>query len=327
MARVLLIGGTLFICRAIVELLLARGDDVVIMHRGARTPFGNRVGQIRCDRNDTNAVRAALDGNVFDIVYDNVYDWQRGTSADQVSAAATAAANGLRRYVFMSSVAVYPEGGEYDESSPLVADDVPNPYAAQKAASERALFELQRAGSITVATLRPAFVYGRHNPFEREAFFWDRILADRPIIVPEDGARTMQWAHVQDVARAALLASDVDVASGRAYNIASYPPVTQTGFVELLAAVAGRRARLEYIPRDVIMQAGGNIFAPPLYFGAYLDIPPITVRADRVGAELGLPLTALEDGLADTFAWYEQQQRPRPDFSWEDQLLAAARIR
>ena len=91
MARALVIGGTLFIGRALVDQLLERGDDVVIMHRGRGTPFGDRVGEIVCDRNDIAAVQAALARERFDVVYDNVYDWNRGTNAAQVSAAATAA--------------------------------------------------------------------------------------------------------------------------------------------------------------------------------------------------------------------------------------------
>jgi nucleoside-diphosphate-sugar epimerase len=326
MARVLVIGGTLFIGRAIVDLLLERGDDVVLMHRGEHTPFGSRVGEIRCDRNDVAAVRAALAGSRFDVVYDNVYDWQRGTSGDQVSAAALAAAGGLSRYVFMSSVAVYGAGGEYDEDGPLVPADYPNPYSAQKAESERALFELQRNNDIPVTTLRPAFVYGLHNGFDREAFFWDRILADRPIIIPEAGARPMQWVYASDVARAAIMAANDGVAIGRAYNLASYPPVTQVEFVQLLAKVAGKQPRLVNIPRAQIHEAGGDPFAPPLYFGVYLDIPPITVRVERVRSELGLELTALEDGLRATYRWYQQQRRPRPDYSWEDRLLVSAHV-
>src|ERR671925_88529 len=99
MARALVIGGTLFIGRALVDELLERGDEVVIMHRGKGTPFDDRVGEIRCDRNDVAAVRKALSSSRFDVVYDNVYDWERGTTADQVSAAAIAAGDGLRRYV------------------------------------------------------------------------------------------------------------------------------------------------------------------------------------------------------------------------------------
>jgi nucleoside-diphosphate-sugar epimerase len=323
MARALVIGGTLFIGRALVDQLLARGDDVVIMHRGKGTPFGTRVGEIQCDRNDVAAVRAALDGNRFDVVYDNVYDWQRGTTADQVSAAALAASSGkLRRYVFTSSIAVYGQGGEFDEHAALVAPDYPNPYSAQKAESERALFEAQRRSGVPVTTLRPAFIYGPHNPFDREAFFWDRLLAGRPIIVPEDGSWTLQWIHVQDVARAAVLAVDDDHANARAYNLAG-SPITQLDYVRLLANIAGKPANVVHIPREDIQRRGGQLFAPPNYFGVYLDVPPITVRGNRARSELGLQLTPLEPGLRETYRWYQQQQRPQPDFAWEDSLLSA----
>lgn len=322
MARALVIGGTLFLGRALVDQLLQRGDEVVVMHRGRGTPFGPGVGEIQCDRNDVAAVTAALAGRRFDVVYDNVYDWQRGTSASQVMAAATATAAGLQRYVFTSSVAVYAPGGAYAEDVELVPSDYANAYGAQKADSERALFALGRDEGFPVTTLRPAFVYGQHNPFEREAFFWDRLLAGRPILIPGDGSVTMQWVYSRDVARAAILAAEVDVAMGHAYNLANYPPDTQLDFVRLLARIAGKEADLVHIPRERIQALGGGLMAPPYYFGAYLDVPPITVRADRVRQELGLELTPLEVGLGETFRWYEQQQRPRPDYTWEDAALA-----
>jgi nucleoside-diphosphate-sugar epimerase len=324
MARALVIGGTLFIGRALVDQLLERGDDVVIMHRGRDTPFGSRVDEIQCDRNDTAAVQAALHGTRFDVVFDNVYDWQRGTTAEHVSAAARATAKGLRRYVFMSSVAVYHPGGEYTEDVELVPSDFRNVYAAQKADTERALFALCRDEGVPVSTLRPAFVYGQHNPLDREAFFWDRLLAKRPIIIPEDGNAKFQWVYSHDVARAAILAAELDIAIGHAYSLASYPPITQVNLVRLLAKIAGTSAELVHVPRERLQRLGGGLFAPPYYFGAYLDVPPITVRGDRVRSELGLELTPLETGLRETFRWYEHQQRPRPDFTWEDEALAAS---
>lgn len=324
MAQVLVIGGTQQIGRALVDQLLARGDEVAVMHRARGTPFGKRVREIQCDRNDVAAVTTALRGERFDVVYDNVYDWERGTTAEQVCAAATATAQGLRRYVFTSSIAVYPDGGPYDEDVPLVPSDHPQTYGAQKAESERALFALGRERGVPVSTIRPAFVYGEYNGFDREAFFWDRILAGRPVIVPGDGRTTMQWVYSQDVARAAIRASERDVAIGRAYNLASYPPIAQVDFVRLLARVAGRDVRVVHIPRETIQALGGGIVAPPLYFGAYLDLPgTLTVRNARVQTELGLALTSLEDGLRETFAWYRDQARPAPDFSWDDRALKA----
>ena len=323
MARVLVIGGNLFIGRVLVERLLERDDDVVIMHRSRGTPFGNRVSEVQCDRNDAKAVRAALGNEKFDVVYDNVYDWQRGTSAEQVMAAVTTLAPHLDRYVFTSSVAVYPPGGPHDEDASLLAADHPNLYGAQKAQTERELFDSYRTEGVPVATIRPSFIYGPGNPFPRETWFWDRILAGRPVIIPDDGEATMQWVHVDDVAEAAMRAATMDVAIGRAYNLGNFPPITQRAFIELLAQVAGRQAELVAVPRAQIQSAGGQLASPPLYFGAYLDLPPITARTDRARQELGLELRALEDGLRETYEWYRSQPKQPADFTWENGLLAS----
>jgi nucleoside-diphosphate-sugar epimerase len=132
----------------------------------------------------------------------------------------------------------------------------------------------------------------------------------------------MQWVHVRDVAGAAVKAADEDRAIGRAYNLASYPPISQLEFVRLLASIAGRPADVVYVRREDITRRGGQLFAPPLYFGAYLDIPLAIARTDRARSELGVQWTPLEDGLRETYRWYERQSRPAPDFSWEDALLS-----
>ena len=320
MARTLVIGGTSLIGRPLVEALLSRGDDVTILHRSPGTPFGNRVTELRVDRNDSEAVRSALEGQSFELVFDNVYDWQRGTTAEQVTATARAAADGLQRYVFTSSVAVYPEGGPFSEDAELVPASFPNPYGAQKAESERALFRLAEETGLRVSTLRPAFVYGPHNPFEREAFFWDRLVAGRPIILPEDGHRTMQWVSAPDVARAAVLAATLESGANQAFNLAG-EPISQAEYVRVLARVAGVEAELVPVPREKLQAAGGDLFGPPLYFGVFLDIPPITVSGARVRDLLGLELTPLEAGLREAFAWYRAQERPQPALEWEDRML------
>lgn len=322
MARVLVIGGTQLIGRALVDQLLARGDTVVLMHRGETTPFGDRVESIRCDRNDVTAVQQALSGQRFDIVYDNVYDWQRGTTPEQVLAAAQATTRGLSRYVFTSSVAVYPTtGGVFTEDAALVPEHHDDPYATQKANTERALFALGRTTGLPVSTLRPAFIYGPHNAFDREAFFFDRLRDDRPIIIPGDGQSTMQWVSADDVARAAILAATRDAAIGQAYNLGNFPPITQLDFVHLLARAAGREAKVVHVSRARIARHGGSLMQPPNYFGVYLDIPAITADPSRVTAQLGLTLTPLEAGMRATFAWYEQQPRVTRDYAWEDAVL------
>ena len=321
--RALVIGGTLFIGRALVRRLLARGDDVTILHRGTKQPFTDQAAEIHCDRNDTANIAQKLNGGRFDVVYDNVYDWQRGTTAEQVKAAALAAAAGLRRYVFTSSVAAYGDGLNLSEDHPLAPADHPEDYGRNKAETERMLFRLHEDEGFPATTLRPPYVYGPENPFYREAFFWDRLLAGRPILLPDDGERLMQFVLADDLARAAILAADTDGTAGRAFNIAHESAITQRALVEALAAVADRQADLVPVPRERLIELGGNVFEPPFYFAQYFDMPPITQNSARAREELGFEPTSWEEGLRRTFAWYLSQQRPAADFSFDDKVLSA----
>src|SRR5579862_8810943 len=108
--RVLVIGGTLFIGRLLVEELLRAGHDVAVLHRKPKHDLGRRVENLMADRNDGAAVKEALTGRRFEVVFDNAYDWERGTTAAQVEATVHACGERLVRYVFMSSVAAYGDG-------------------------------------------------------------------------------------------------------------------------------------------------------------------------------------------------------------------------
>ena len=77
----LVIGGTGFVGQTLVAELLKAGHSVAVMHRRAKHNLGRRVRNIVADRNDGQAVRTALAGSNFDLVFDNVYDWDRGTTA------------------------------------------------------------------------------------------------------------------------------------------------------------------------------------------------------------------------------------------------------
>jgi nucleoside-diphosphate-sugar epimerase len=310
--NILVIGGTLFIGRELVRRLLARGDRVTILHRG-RSPVPPEANAIVCDRNDTAAVRRALTGRSFDVVYDNVYDWERGTTAEPVLAAAESLGAGLGRYIFLSSVGAYPEGLDHSEDDPLVVDSA-IPYAQNKARTEAALF----ASGLPVVTIRPPYVYGPEDPFYREAFFWDRLTRRRPILIPEDGSRLMQFAYVRDLVWTMLRVGETDLPAGRAYNVADPAPISQVQAVQAFARAAGCEAKLVFVPRAHLEAAGGGVFEPPFYFGQYYDLPPITVRIDRARRELGFEPTPFDAGLLRTYQWYSKQNRPDPDFSWED---------
>lgn len=322
--RILVIGGTLFIGRAIVQALVQRGHDITVLHRRDSHDLGAQVHNVQADRSDLAAISRILGAGQFDAVFDVAYDWQKGTTAAQVEAAARSCASGLQRYVFISSVGAYVPGIDLSETSALVADDFPNPYARHKASSERALFRLHAATGFPATIFRPPFVHGPRQPFYREQFFWDRLRDGRPIILPDSGDAPMQWVFVSDLAEACARAIEVPEASGEAFNIAHVERLTQRGFVEALARVAGVAPTFASISRAAINAAGGNAFAGNLYFGEYLDLPPYVTVIEKATRVLGVTPTSLAAALGEGFAWYQAQPRRQVEYTFEDRLLAAS---
>ncbi|HEV3331456.1 MAG TPA: SDR family oxidoreductase [Bryobacteraceae bacterium] len=325
--KVLVIGGTLFIGRLLVEELVKAGHDVAILHRKPKHDFGRRVENLVGDRNDATSLNEALAGRRFEAVYDNVYDWERGTSAAQVEATVRACGGTrLTRYIFMSSVAAYGDGLNHKESDPLAPDYHSNPYIRHKASTERRLFRMHAQTGLPVVTFRPPFIYGSGNPFYREQFFWDRLRAGRPIIIPGDGHRLMQFVYVHDLVHAMVRALEEPRAVGEAFNIGDPKPLTQFELVEKLAKVAGVDPTLVRVPRDVIAQAGGNPMDEPYYFGEYLDMAPITENIGKVTRVLKMKLTPFDAGLKETYKWYTRNHKSRTGgFEFDDRVLALAK--
>jgi nucleoside-diphosphate-sugar epimerase len=323
----LIIGGTGFIGRLLVAELLKAGHAVTVMHRRPKHDLGRRVKNIVADRNDSQAVKTALAGKKFDAVYDTVYDWERGTAAGHVEGTVRAAGDNLQRYEFLSSVAAYGDGLNHHEGDALAPDDAPELYVRNKAMSERALFRLHQRIGLPVVTLRPPYVYGpgRGNAYYREAFFWDRLRAGRPIILPGDGRRLMQFAYVKDVVRACLRVLDEPAAVGHAFNIANSRPISQTEAVEALAKACNKPVKFVRIPREYILRMGGHPMGPKLYFGMYFDMPPITLVTAKAQRVLKFKATEFSAGLKETYRWYQRHNEfPKPDFGFEDALLSNA---
>ncbi len=324
--KVLVIGGTLFIGRRLVEELLKGGHEVSVLHRKPRHDFSRRVENIMADRNDPDAMREELSTRWFDVVFDDVYDWDRGTTAEQVEATVKACGDRLTRYIFLSSVAAYGDGLNHKESDPLAPDYHAELHVRHKATTERMLFRMHAHSDFPVVTFRPPFVYGPGNPYYREQFFWDRLRAGRPIIIPGDGHRLMQFVYVNDLVQAMVRAMTEPRAEGEAFNIGDPKPVTQVELVERLAKAANVEPALLRVPREAILQAGGNAMEEPYYFGEYLDVPPITENIGKVTRILKMKLTPFEIGLKETYRWYLRNHKPRTaGFEFDDRLFPMAR--
>ena len=324
--KVLVIGGTLFIGRALVEELVKGEHEVSVLHRKPKHDFGRRVDNIMADRNDADAMYEALSTRRFDVVFDNVYDWERGTTAEQVEATVRPLGDRLTRYIFISSVGAYGDGLNHKESDPLAPDYHAIPYVRHKATTERLLFRMHAQTGLPLVTFRPPFVYGPGNPFYREQFFWDRLRAGRSIVIPGDGHRLMQFVYVHDLVAAMLRAMEEPRAVGEAFNIGDSKPITQVELVEKLARAANMEPTLARVPRESIQQAGGNAMEEPFYFGEYFDLPPITENIGKVTRMLKVRMTPFETGFKETYRWYTRNHKPRTaGFEFDDKLLALAK--
>lgn len=322
--RILVIGGTHFIGKLLVTELLKAGHEVHILHRKQRQPFGKRVHNLVGDRNNAASVRKAVGATRFDVVFDTAYDWERGTSGAEVTETAQIFDGKVSRYIFMSSVSAYGDGLNHHEGDALAPDDHPNAYARNKAMSERALFRLHQRTGFPIITLRPPFVYGPGNPFYREAFFWDRFRAGRPVIVPSEGHRLMQFIYVKDLVELALRAMELRTTVGHAFNTANPRAITQHELLMHLARAAGvKEPQLVSLARELIHRAGGQITGEKLYFGSYYDLPAITQIITKSQRMLSFKPVEFDVGLKATYrAYLKKRGHPKPDYTFEDELLS-----
>src|SRR5260370_30705859 len=117
--RILLLGGTLFLGRHVVEAAIARGHEVVLFNRGRRNP--HLFPQIEKLRGDRDGDLAALRGRRFEAVID-----PSGYRPEQVRAVTDVLGDAIAHYLFISSISVYrdfPPHRSFDQHAPLAARD------------------------------------------------------------------------------------------------------------------------------------------------------------------------------------------------------------
>jgi nucleoside-diphosphate-sugar epimerase len=305
--RVLVIGGTEFISLHLVKALLRDGHEVAVLNRGRhpeRAPKDVRT--IVCDRKDWTALKTALAAERFDGLVDITY---APTTGEDVDALLAALGGRLGHAIFVST------GRVHDHAQPMpLAENAPRTlywgdYARLKIAGEDAY---TRSG-VPATIVRPTHVYGPLNTRNNETFFFDRLLRGRPILVPGHGGWLRQFGHVEDLADAMAAMLGDRRAFGQAYNVTGEEVVTQVGFVDLIADVVKRPARLVYVDKAP--------FGQNLAYDAHAVYTTAKLRR-----ELGIaPRYTLAAGLAQTFDWYRREglDRRAVDFAEEDALLAA----
>jgi 2'-hydroxyisoflavone reductase len=197
--RLLILGGTKFLGRAITEAALARGHELTLFNRGSTNPeLFPEVEKLHGDRKRDLSL---LSGRTWDAVID---------TSGYIPADVRASAEQLRdagRYAFVSSVSVYADFSTGpDESSPTadlgelpvdeLAPDYAN-YGPLKALSEA---EVVRVFGERALVVRPGLIVGPHDPTGRFTYWARRLARGGEILAPGAPERRAQFVDVRDLA-------------------------------------------------------------------------------------------------------------------------------
>ncbi len=315
--RILVLGGTSFVGRAIVEDALRTGAEVTLFGRGKTgTDLFGDLTRLIGDR-DTGDY-AALGAGSWDAVVD-----ASGYVPRHVDQAVDALGERAGRYLFISSHAVY----QLDGVGPGSTEDAPrrppvrdteeltnDTYGPLKVACEDDV--VARYG--TRATIvRPGKVAGPHD-WQPGLTYWVRRAArGGRVAVPGDPRQPVQVVDSRDLARLVvqLLADD---RPGAFHAVGPATPVTLGGVVESCARAAGTEVEIVAVPLEL---------APP-FFPLVRTNWPSQQRSPARARVAGMPATALEVTAADVLAWDRQRGEPPLDGGFtpeQEQAVFAAR--
>ncbi|MEU4424866.1 NAD-dependent epimerase/dehydratase family protein [Actinoplanes sp. NPDC024001] len=291
--RILVLGGSGFVGRAVASEAVARGDTVTVFNRGRRDPVpGTHL--LPGDRESPGGL-AALDDGTWDAVVDT---W----SADAAAVAATARLLSGRagHYTYISSRSVYRYGdpAPLAEDSPLCELDDPG-YAGDKLRGEHAAAEF--TGPLLLA--RAGLILGPHEDVGRLPWWLRRLHRGGPTLAPGPRELPLQYIDVRDLALFVLDAA----AAGRTgpYNLVSEPGHTTMGELLTIAAeVTGGHAELRWTDPQTILDAGIEawthlpIWLPPGPDHDFMHRGDVT-KALRAG----LRCRPARDTVTDTWRW------------------------
>jgi nucleoside-diphosphate-sugar epimerase len=239
--KILVLGGSQFVGRAIVDHFVANGHAVTVLNRGTR-PLED-VEQIIGDRDEVIGMKRALANRSFDVVVDC-----SAMNAQHVESAVAAIGSRVDRWVHISSGTVYASGAllPIDETAPTGGHVLWAEYGVEKSEADRWLLRSSVSEKVTI--LRPPYVFGPRNNLERESFVWRRLRDDRPVFVPGSGQTVVQFLHADDLAIAVEATISTHDAAGHTFNVADPSGMTFDGWIEMLARIAGVSPKIVHVP-------------------------------------------------------------------------------
>lgn len=300
--RVLVLGGTIFLGRRLVEEALARGHEVTLFNRGQHNP--DLYPEVEKLRGDRDGALDALQGRTWDVVLD-----PSGYVPRIVRMSAELLADACEHYTFISSISVYPTfpSPHMDETAPVgvtddpTTEDVSSAYGPLKALCEQAVDTAMNGRALSV---RAGLIVGPDDPTNRFTYWPVRVARGGDVLAPGRPERPIQVIDARDLASWTLEMAEQRTAG--AFNVTGAPDTVTMG--DLLATCrreGAQDARLVWATDQFLLEHGA---------GPWMELPLwipesdqsmqgfMRVSVDRALAT-GLKLRPLSDTVRDTLAW------------------------
>lgn len=312
--RLLVLGGSWFVGRAMVRDALRRGWDVTVFNRGRSGTEADGVRFLRGDWERPADVARLVEAGPWDAVVD---------VAGSVPAVVRTIARGLRevtsRYAFISTISVYRDWPHQpvDEGSPLWKGDPdydpgtrawdPDAYGPLKVGCE--LAARQAFGDERLLIIRPHVVLGPHEYVGRLPSWLARMRRGGQVLAPGPD-RAIQPIDVRDLCRFTL--DQVEREEAGTFNVAaptgreSYGDML-SGCIDAVAHVAERPAEIVWVDEDWLTEKGVVQWTElPLWRNA---AAPWEMDVSKA-MDAGLTSRPLAATVADTWAWLKGGGRP-----------------
>ncbi|MDY1004139.1 NAD-dependent epimerase/dehydratase family protein [Curtobacterium sp. CFBP9011] len=297
MRRVLVLGGTGWLGRAVAEAALRDGAEVTCLARGAsgEPPAGARF--VRADRSADDAYSGLRD------TWEDVVEL--ATDPAHVTGALDALSARAAHWTFVSTVSVYARtdrAGD-DEDAPVVEPVDPTQYADAKVAGERAT---RRARGTDALVVRPGLIVGPGDPSDRFGYWAARLDRGGDVVTPVLEDRAVQVVDVTDLA-------EWIVRAGRAGTVGTVdavgPSTSMGAFLDEVRSVTGFDGRLVAVDDDTLLAQGVAYWAGPASL-------PLWIPVGEVGFARRAGLAFLAAGgtvrpLAETVRRVVEDERAR----------------
>jgi 2'-hydroxyisoflavone reductase len=302
--RLLVLGGTKFLGRAVVDEALERGHEVTLFNRGETNP--ELYPELEKLRGDRDGDLSALEGRDWDAVFDPSAYVPR-----VVRASAELLADRVGHYTFVSSISVYGDFSEVvdEENGHLIRlDDTSDEslegdrYGGFKALCEQVVADVFPGRS---ARVRVGLVVGPNDPTGRFTYWPTRVARGGEVLAPGRKGRQVQFVDARDLA-----AWLVDLAEGQVagtFNATGpEPPITMAELLETCRAVSGSNARITWVDEDFLREREvGEWMELPLWIAETGD--PAWRRFQEVDVSravaAGLRFRTVADTVRDTLEW------------------------